>query len=138
MSINDIHPEDKHPIDPIIKFLGNVWFVSILCLSSVVIGIFLSVEHSCWSWFSRFGSVVTIAGLLLMNSTLFSDGIYLSHGVTGSLPFKGKGEDQFRKTNPDTRRKGNRVFLGIIYAIIGTLIWGFGDLVSVFFGASCN
>ncbi|MCP4989438.1 MAG: hypothetical protein GY928_26285 [Colwellia sp.] len=125
-----IHPEDKHPFDPLIKYFGNTCVVSVFCFLALSIGVFLSIYTSCWTWFGRFGSVVTIAGLLLMNSTLFSEGIYLSHGASGHMQTKHKGDTQIKKTNSQSRKKGTQVFLGIIYAVIGTLIWGFGDLIS--------
>ena len=123
------HPDDKHYFDPFIRLLGNVWVIGSICLLSIIIGVALSIHHSEWIWFSRFGAIVTIAGLLLSNSTVFSDGIYLSHGANGGIPIRTK-EKFIKKTTPEIREKGDRVFYGILFTILGTVIWGFGDLTS--------
>ena len=129
MSLSTLEPEstDKHLFDPFIKPLGNVWVITLLCFGSIALGVFISVTENDWTWFGRFGAIVTIAGLLLSNSNVFADGIYLSHGANCTFPIKKKtGKVQW--TNKESRRKGRRVFWGIIYAIFGTIIWGFGDL----------
>ncbi|WP_281213487.1 hypothetical protein [Shewanella insulae] len=130
MSISELPPEktDIHPFDKIIKPLGSVWFISLLIVFSIIAGVCLSVVLKNWTWFGRFGSIITIAGLLLSNSNVFADGIYLSHRANGQLPIKKKsGEVQW--TNQESRTKGKRVFWGVVYAILGTVIWGFGDLL---------
>tara|TARA_R110002050_G_scaffold155828_2_gene283798 strand:+ start:1277 stop:1576 length:300 start_codon:yes stop_codon:yes gene_type:complete len=91
-------------------------------------GLLLSVINSEWQWFSRFGSLITIAGLLLISSPSFVKGIYLSNA--SAFGFAERDEDgNTMVTNEDDRKIGAKIFTGIIITIFGTVIWGFGDLV---------
>lgn len=44
-----------------------------------LLGVAISTINSDWLWFSLFGSLITIAGLLLISSPLFVKGIYISN-----------------------------------------------------------
>lgn len=120
---------DVHKCDPYIKILGNITAVIVFAIVMLLIGGFLSIVNEEWSWFSRFGSLVTITGLFLLNSDKFRNGIYgRKPRVFGIRDEAGK--QQF--TSGEDRINGNAVFLGIIITVIGTIIWGFGDLVGCF------
>lgn len=121
---------DRHPFDPYVKALANKWLILAFCFVAAVAGLTLSVQTGVWLWLSRFGAVITVAGLLLTMSPVFHKGIYISQSDAGKLAEK----DEHGKTmitSEDDRRIGRSVFTGILISIIGTVIWGFGDLVPV-------
>jgi hypothetical protein len=93
-----------------------------------VLGIILSISYSEWLWFSRFGSLITIAGLLLISSPSFDKGIYLSNASAFGLA-ELDGDDNTMVTDEIDRKIGNKIFSGIVITILGTVIWGFGDLI---------
>lgn len=93
-----------------------------------MLGIVMSLIYSDWFWFSRFGSLITVAGLLLISSPSFVKGIYLSNASCFGLG--GQDEDgNTMVTNEEDRKLGSKIFSGIVVTIVGTLIWGFGDLI---------
>ncbi|WP_350657555.1 hypothetical protein [Psychrobacter sp. S1-30-MNA-CIBAN-0213] len=80
-------------------------------------------------WFSRFGSLITIAGLFLLSSPSFIKGIYLSNASAFDFAeIDSDGNTQV--TNEDGRKIGSQIFLGIVITVLGTVIWGFGDLIN--------
>jgi hypothetical protein len=92
------------------------------------IGILLSIIKSEWLWFARFGSIITVAGLLLISSPSFVKGIYLSNASAFALAELDSDENTM-VTNEGDRKIGSKIFSGIVITIIGTVIWGFGDLI---------
>ena len=116
-------------LDKFIRPFGSSVFVLILAITSALIGIYLSQRY--WTWFSRFGSVITVAGLLLVSSPIFDQGVYLSHA--SAFGFGNKDEHGDSQITDETSRKtGNKVLIGIVVSICGTLVWGFGDLIEKF------
>lgn len=125
ISVHDIHPFDRY-----VKAFSNHRFVISLSVLAFFAGIALSLYNNNWLWFSRFGSIVTVSGLLLTMSPVFYKGIYMSQsdaGIFADLDEQGNT----MTTNEDDRRVGRSVFTGIVISVIGTLIWGFGDLLSL-------
>ena len=119
---------DVHKFDLYIKFFGNKIAVIIFAFTMCVLGICLSIWQSEWLWFSRFGSLITIAGLLLLSSPSFIKGIYLSNASSFNFAELDK-DGGTQVTNEDDRKIGSQIFSGIIITIFGTIIWGFGDLI---------
>lgn len=119
---------DIHRFDPYIKFFGNKNAVIVFAISMSLLGVALSIVNSNWFWFSRFGSLITVAGLLLISSPLFTRGIYLSNASAfGFAELDGDGNVMV--TSDSDRKMGRKIFSGVVITIIGTVIWGFGDLV---------
>ncbi len=126
-----ISHHDIHVLDKFIRPFGSSVFVLILAITSASIGIYLSQRYRDWTWFSRFGSVITVAGLLLVSSPIFDQGVYLSHA--SAFGFGNKDEHGDSQITDETSRKtGNKVLIGIVVSICGTLVWGFGDLIEKF------
>jgi len=119
---------DIHRFDPYIKSLGNKKAVIVFAVLMALIGIVLSIFNSEWLWFSRFGSLITVAGLLLISSPSFVKGIYLSNASAFGLA-ELDGDGNTMVTNEEDRKIGSKIFSGIVITIIGTAIWGFGDLI---------
>lgn len=124
-----ISKHDIHPFDRYIKFFGNKKVVIIFAVSMAATGISLSVVKSDWLWLSRFGSLITVAGLLLISSPSFVKGIYLSNA--SAFGFANSDEDgNTMVTKEQDRKIGSKIFSGIVITIVGTIIWGFGDLIN--------
>jgi len=124
----NISKQDVHRFDRYIKFLGNRNAVIIFAVLMASIGTLLSVVSCEWLWFSRFGSLITVAGLLLTSSPTFDQGIYAASSSAFSfaeLDDNGK----IMTTTKNDREIGSKIFSGIIVTIGGALIWGFGDLI---------
>lgn len=119
---------DVHVLDKFIKPFGSSVFVLTLATTSALIGIYLSQRGCDWTWFSRFGSVITVAGLLLVSSPVFDKGVYLSHASAFGFASRDK-DGNSRITDETSRRTGKKVLIGIAISVLGTLAWGFGDLI---------
>lgn len=119
---------DIHRFDPYIKFLGNKKAVIMFAVLMGSIGVVSSIFNSDWLWFSRFGSLITVAGLLLISSPIFVKGIYLSsESAFGFATLDDDGNTMV--TSEEDRKIGSKIFSGIVITIVGTVIWGFGDLI---------
>ncbi len=130
--MGNVSKYDIHKFDKFIKFLGSANYVMAFAFLMIACGVVISTITKEWMWFSRFGALVTISGLLLTSSPLFVKGIYLS--VSGAFGFASRDEDgNSRVVTPQARKIGDAVFLGIVITIFGTLIWGFGDLLDDLF-----
>ncbi|MEQ5835996.1 hypothetical protein [Marinobacter sp. NFXS9] len=119
---------DIHVLDRFIKPFGSILFVLFLAFASLVLGAFLSIHNSDWTWFSRFGSVITVSGLLLVSSPVFDQGVYRAHAKAFAFGSKDEHGDS-KVTDEESRQTGNKVLVGIVVSIAGTLVWGFGDLL---------
>ena len=119
---------DKSPIDRFLRPLGNPRIVAPFSAAVLIAGLVVSSCLRDWSWFSRAGYFVSTFGLLLTMSPVFSRGIYLSQAQ--SFGFSEKDEDgKNRRTWPEDHKIGIAVLLGVIIAVIGTIIGAFGDLI---------
>ncbi len=99
---------------------------------TLAIGVALSVEQNDWSWFSRSGSLIVVYGIVLTSHHIFVHMRKLDQ-------LQGKRHSQTRR---DWARESKYDFIhddvekswvneksGLLMLIIGTLIWGFGDLL---------
>ncbi|MDC8832959.1 hypothetical protein [Alteromonas gilva] len=120
---------DKHKHDPYIKILGNKTAVASFALAMGLIGIGISVFQSDWLWFSRFGSLITVSGLLLISSPIFVRGVYKANSSTSGFA-ELDHEGKVMVTSSEDRAIGSKVYQGVLITIVGTVIWGFGDLLN--------
>lgn len=127
----NISKHDIHKFDKYIKFIGHKNAVIAFAASMTALGITLSVINCNWLWFSRFGSLITVAGLLLISSPLFVKGIYLSNASVFGMA-EGDEHGNAILTSEEDREIGGRIFAGIVITILGTIVWGFGDLIGEF------
>jgi len=91
----------------------------------------MSLMLNEWSWFSRFGSLCTVAGLMLIMRPIFRKGRFhensagqLSEVIT--IP----GEGTKRYFDPEEVKDNESSIKGVVFTILGTIMWGFGDLLS--------
>ena len=125
----ELSKHDRHRFDPYLRPFGNPRVVVPVSIVIMIIGALLSHWFQDWSWFSRMGSLVAVAGLLLTMSPMFSRGIYMSQAQAFGFAEEAE-EGKSQVTRPEDRRIGNTVFVGVILAILGALIGAFGDLIA--------
>ncbi len=102
---------------------------SLLCLAT---GVVLSIAHDQWDWLARAGSLIVVAGILLTSSEILTQLRALRH-------HRRYGEGWAQHDWASEAGRGNHENQeqthshGFYLLVIGTLIWGFGDLVGLFF-----
>ena len=100
-----------------------------------IIGIYLSVKTSDWSWFSRSGSLVVVLGIILTSTQIIENSKRLkqrqlnweaqfTHDWAAKL--ESKAFSNLRTNDTDIWASGR---CGLLLLINGTLVWGFGDLL---------
>lgn len=113
-----------------------IYFLSFLIL---LISFSISYANQDWQWFSRAGSLIVILGIYLTSSQIIEN----SHRLGQHREAHNDGNFQRdwvsdkRKTILRHERKHEKETwvmgkCGFNLLIIGTLIWGFGDLIVVF------
>jgi len=110
-----------------------------LVLSSITFaaGIWISLQTSNWSWFSRSGSLIVIIGIFLTSSQIIENSRRLkkrrSHFDNNfhrdfADDLKQRTLEKSRVLEEDIWANGLR---GLYLLVSGTLIWGFGDLIGL-------
>ena len=100
-------------------------------------GAFFSIQTGDWTWFSRCGSLVVVIGIWLTSSQIIYHMERLKQRHTA-------GESEFQRDwaieNKQQSLLNSRVHeeitwinekSGFYMLIIGTLVWGFGDLLGL-------
>jgi hypothetical protein len=127
---------DQHPLDRFISVFGLRRFCLPASFVAASIGVYLSIHFESWQWFSRFGAIIAVFGLLLTMSPIFVRGLYKSHSQCFSFADMDKDGATVTTTEED-RKIGSRVATGVIVAILGTLSNAFGDLVGKIVSVLC-
>lgn len=108
-------------------------------------GIAVSVQQGDWAWFARSGSAVVAVGIFLTsreilehNRRLRSSRLRWEARLHGALCDQDwAGEDSLRNL-VRSRRRDEEIwetkFHGLYVLVVGTLVWGFGDLVGLLLG----
>jgi|SRR5690625_2524194 len=125
--MDNISEIDKHFLDPFIKCLAKPCLIILFALFCFGAAVIISICTQNSDWVTRFSSLITIAGVLLTMSPTFEKGIYLSQSQArryGSLDEVGRTVT----TTEEERKMGQNVFYGLIITVVGTALWGFGDL----------
>ncbi|MEN8170398.1 MAG: hypothetical protein ABFS08_09270 [Pseudomonadota bacterium] len=97
---------------------------------TLLVGVVLSFELGDWSWLSRSGSLVVVNGIILT-----------SHQIIEHMQRLGRQQRSDSMVNRDWASDDKHHFIhddhevlwrsekyGLYMLIIGTLVWGFGDL----------
>ena len=112
-----------------------------LLLSALVLvaGIGLSIELDDWTWFARSGSMVVVIGIFLTSSEIIENSRRLRirrnhHEQSFHRDFaediKRGTLERSRSLDEDIWENGLR---GFYLLIVGTLVWGLGDLAGFIF-----
>ena len=109
----------------------------ILSVAVSSLSIWLSIHYQDWVWFSRSGSIIVIIGIVLTSSHIIEN--------SGKLHARRRhhdnnfGRDFADETKQETLKYSRRhdediwesSLRGLYLLIAGTLIWGYGDLISL-------
>lgn len=110
-----------------------------LSFSVSAISIWLSIQNQDWLWFSRSGSLIVVIGILLTSTQIIENSRKLqarrrSNENNFSRDFAGDIKKQtlehLRYNHEDMWKHSLN---GLYLLIIGTIIWGYGDLLGILF-----
>ena len=117
----------------------NILLIKLLSIADVTVGVWLSMSVGDWQWFARSGAMLVVLGILLTSSQIIENSRRLKtrHTLHPSH-FKHDYAEELKQRKlahasileEDIWHDGLR---GLYLLIIGTLIWGFGDLVGWLF-----
>ena len=116
-----------------------------LAVLAFIAGVAASVTTGDWAWFSRSGSAVVAIGIVLTSRQIFEHNRrlqeYQRHGNgqsqgsrVGLPPHDWAGENSIRQLIRSRSREEEywkSEFTGFHMLVIGTLVWGFGDLLGL-------
>ena len=122
---------DRHVLDSLVIIFGLKRFCLPASAVAGCIGIYFSIQCDDWGWLSRFGSLIAVFGLFLTMSPVFVRGIYRAHSSAGLFAEKDFSDGSTITTTLEDRKIGARVAVGIVVAILGTVINAFGDLIGL-------
>jgi len=115
----------------------NVGLAYIVGLMIILSGIMISMKTSDWTWFSRSGAALVIIGIIFSSSQIIENGRRLrikkhhpSHTHDWAPDEKMQTINMNRGHEHDTWIHGR---CGFNMLILGTSIWGFGDLIGLLF-----
>jgi hypothetical protein len=96
---------------------------------TITLGLFGSLFSWQWHWFARSGALMVAAGILLTGTQFIEGGrkqkkIFTEAELDKAPPIK--------QLYDDTVKRLFWEYTGFWLLIIGTLIWGFGDLPNLF------
>ena len=106
----------------------------VIALLTLVLGIILSLKNHDWSWFSRCGSLVVINGIILTSHQIIEHMHLLKQRQMRQASqferdWAHEDKHHFTHVGDDITWKLEKY--GLYMLIIGTLVWGFGDLVNL-------
>lgn len=113
-----------------IKFLINTKLMLGLAVAVGIAGITTSIWQDDWIWFSRVGSITVLIGAAISGRRLIRLGVkelydreYL-HDHGDAIPTS-EEDLEIRQTGQDLMATRE----GLLVVALGTLIWGWGDLL---------
>lgn len=112
------------------RILSNICLLASASAFAVSISTRVSIMTHKWHWFGRSGAVLTMAGVILSFRPIMRmglDGWLESQSVIDGGHVVPTPEEI--KADHQAQLDGKASQTGIIMAIVGTLIWAYGDLV---------
>jgi hypothetical protein len=116
------------------KLLTNNYLVTSLGLIWVAISLAKSIYSAQWYWFSKAGSVMTICGVILTIRPIIRLGI--KEWIKAQNEIDGGSFDSAPEDVEENRQSdldGVASCIGAVLALLGAIIWGYGDLIGCFF-----
>jgi len=95
-------------------------------------GVALSVESGDWSWFSRSGSLIVVYGIILTSHHIFvhvHNLNHMQHHRNSQIQRDWARETKHEFIHDDIEHTWMNEKSGLLMLVLGTLIWGFGDLI---------
>jgi len=111
----------------------------LLSATVFILGVWLSFDQNDWSWFARSGSMIVVIGIFLTSSQIIENSRRLKirrnhhyHNFHRDFAedIKRGTLERSRGLDEDTWENGLR---GFYLLVVGTLVWGFGDLAGYLF-----
>lgn len=113
-----------------IKLITNYWLVVCVGLTAIAVSVGASFLYCDWTWFGRSGSLLTLSGATLAVRPLLRLGpaeFYRDQNDIDGGSFVPTPEEI------EAERQGlldvQAAHTGFWFILIGSLIWGYGDLV---------
>ena len=124
------------------KLLSNNLIMLAAPVVLVIIGVAVSICSQDFTWFARFGSIITGIGIIILTRPSITGKDIMVGVVMDETGLTQLDPEYYRRRNeqiPDwlleDRRSRNAVgIFGPLVTLVGTLIWGFADLLNIPFG----
>ena len=103
-------------------------------LATLAAGVVLSIDQNDWSWFSRSGSLIVVYGIILTSHHIFvhmHNLSHLQHHRTSQIQRDWAKESKYEFIHDNVEQSWMNEKSGLLMLVLGTLIWGFGDLVGM-------
>ena len=107
------------------KILSNIYLFPFLAICAVCLSLVASYTTRNWDWFARSGSIVTMVGIILSVRPILrieEQKTQDNGSILGDTP-KEIVEDRQLKLDV------LGLYIGNFMTVVGTLIWGYGDLL---------
>lgn len=118
------------------EILINTWVIGAVAGGITGGSLALSTMTGDPQWFARSGSIMTVSGLLLLvKHSVLCAGTDLESAMMEKLHYSRRrappirGTDDYEKDMRHTRRILMDEIAGFSMSLIGTVIWGYGDLL---------
>lgn len=114
--------------------LSNAVLIMILAVLWVIASVLISASCRDWKWFSRAGSVLAVAGGILAARMLLRLGaaavVAAQHTIDCGhfVPTAAEAQASYQSALDVHASE-----IGLWFIILGTLIWGYGELIGFFF-----
>jgi hypothetical protein len=112
------------------KLLTNICLVASLGLVIVIVSFAVSVCSGQWHWFSRSGSILTVAAVILTVRPI------IRLGLRGLLEAQSVIDGGHATPTPEEIEAENQQkldakssLIGLFLLVIGAVIWGYGELL---------
>jgi drug/metabolite transporter (DMT)-like permease len=112
----------------------NIYLVTAIGLMSVTISLALSAYSGDWLRFSSAGAIMTICGVILTIRAIIRLGPKKwkkEQNIIDGGSFVPNAEEI--EANRQSDLDNTASLIGFVLVILGTIIWGYGDLVGGFF-----
>jgi|GEM_PF-1045708 len=142
--------DEEHQLDEVSlimsNFLQNHWLISLVALASIFGSAVADFGNESWAWFQRSGSITVLLGALLTYRSIVRLGIQgvggaeptiLMGKVTATREVNGRQmvdvsyDSQTMNIVNQARKDKTAGYWGAVWIILGTVIWGYGDLIGV-------
>jgi len=112
------------------KLLSTIWLIAGIAALAVVASFLVSCITGKWHWFGRSGAIATMAGVILSVRPLvrmgFVEWLHSQRAIDAGhvVPTPEEVEEE-RQTTLDATAS----HIGVYMALVGTLVWAYGDLI---------
>ena len=116
------------------NILLNTWVLILLALFVGGVSLWYSIFQQDYLWISRAGSVITVLGLLLtIKHSIFSEYRDIHSIVREKYHYAvyapERDSEEYKKQIKHTKKIIRDERMGFGTTIVGTIIWGYGDLI---------